>query len=714
MMKRLLLIILATLLLTPILRPSSSLQAKEASSLQQPSEGEKGEEQKRGRVEADHLETLEKGRILEATGNVYITYGQVFLRADHVRYDRETEDTLAEGGVFITDGKSRLEGKRLEYNTGTGKGILYQGNGFFSPSLWVKGMEIRREDANTYWLSRATITSCPLEAEAAPDWEFRAKEATIHVNENVVAYNASFWAKGVPLLYSPLLIAPAGERQSGFLIPRTGYSGRWGFFIENAYFWAISPSQDATIGLNYRSERGFEEVLEYRYILSEKSKGHLDGSYAYDEVKKEPRWKVTYQHEQEFQPDLNGKLDLNLQNTRSYQRDYSLDTDVTSQRLLASEGFVAKNWTHESLMLWGNYTQDLRQPDYLIRLPELSLLSYRQLWESLPLYLHLNSSGTYFIPRGQGNVGRFDLYPRLTYPLDLNGFATFTPLAAVRETFYTQDETHRSFSREAYQLQARLDSRIFRTFPVGGERIEKLQHVIEPMVAYEYIPKVDQTDLEQNDGLDFISAQNGFTYSLTNRILAKVKEAGETHLQEFLILRLSQSYNIQPPHQTFPFPELGIAYNELREGLGLRHSGRTFSDINGHLVLNPAKIWSLAMDANYDPGENHMDTIDPSVRLQFPENTSWAVGYHDSPELKVQAIDGKIDYKFRDWLVLSYLTRYDFERDAFRENKIEVTYTSRCWSLNLGFKRRLHDATTDTYQNSFIFSFDLRTISGVR
>ena len=185
-------------------------------------------------------------------------------------------------------------------------------------------------------------------------------------------------------------------------------------------------------------------------------------------------------------------------------------------------------------------------------------------------------------------------------------------------------------------------------------------------------------------------------------------------MREFLVLRLSQSYNIQPPHQNFPFSDLGIAYNELREGLGLRHSERTFSDINGHLVLDPAKIWSLAVDANYDPGGNHMDTLDPSARLQYPENTGWMVGYHYSPELQIQAIDGKVDYKFRDWLALSYLTRYDFDLNTFRENRIEVTYSSRCWSVNFGFIRRLHTDSTDRYQNSFIFSFDLRSISGIK
>jgi LPS-assembly protein len=709
MRNRILLFIFAIALLAPVLLPCSSLQAKEASTLQS-SKTEKGEEQ-RGRVEADRLETLEQGRILEATGNVYLTYGQVFLRADHVRYDRETEDALAEGGVFLTDGKSRLEGDRLEYNTSTGRGILYRGNGFFAPSLWVKGMEIRREDENTYSLTRATLTPCPVEEGASPDWEIRAKEATVHVNEEVVAHDASLWAKGIPLLYSPLFTSPAGERKSGFLIPESGVSTSQGFFLKNAYFWAISPSQDATFGLNYRSERGLEGLLEYRYILSEKGRGQFDGTYAYDFLQNENRWKLSYQHEQEFQPDLNGKLNVNLQKTRDYQRLYNLETNVVSQRLLTSEGYVAQTWPHETLMLWGNFTQDLAAPDYLFRLPELNFLSFRQPWERLPLYFHLNSAGTYFAPHEQYNVGRFDVYPRLTCPLNLGGFATFTPLAAFRETFYTRDERHHTFSREIYQLQARLDSRIFRTFQLGGGKIEKLRHVIEPMVAYEYIPEVNQTKLETNDVIDHVSPQNGLTYSLTNRILARVKGGEEGRVQELLIFRLSQSYNIHRPHDRFPYSQLGVAYNELRGGLGLWNSHRRFSDINGHLVLSPARSWSLAVDANYDPGKNHMDTIDPYLRFQFPQNASAAVGYHYAPELKIQSLEGKFGIKYRELVSLTYFTSYDFNQDAFRENNVQIAYFGPCWSISLGFIRRLRN---DQYQNSIQFNFDLRSISGIK
>jgi len=678
------------------------------SELSQPFPSGEGEERGRGRMDADRLEFLERGQVLEATGNVNISYEQIWIRADHVRYDRQSGEVLAEGGVFITDGKSRLEGARLEYNTESGQGTLYQGNGFFSPFLWVTGMEIRREDEETYHLSGATLTPCPTEGEAHPDWELRAQRATVHLNEKTVARGASLWAKGIPLLYSPFLTAPAGERQSGFLIPFVGYGSKEGYIFKTSYFWAINPSQDATFSLNYRTKRGLEEGVEYRYILSKNTKGHFDGLYTYDQVDHENRWKIAYRHQQEIASNLNGKLNLNLQNTNDYQRIYDQDIEVRSQRLLPAEGYICQNWNHESLMFWGNYTKDLRIHDHLYRLPELSLLSFRQPWGGIPLHLHLNSSGDYFESYQGQDLGRFDLYPRLTLPLSLGGFATLTPLAAFRETFYTRvPGEHRSFSREIYQLQARLDSRLARTFSVEGKKIEGIRHTIEPMVAYEYIPEVDQTDLPLYDYADFISPQNGITYSLTNRLWAKFKSAEGSRLQEMLILRLSQSYNIHGPHQQAPDSLLGIAYNEMRDSLRLRFSERRFSDINAYLGVKPARSLDLALEANYDPKGNHFDTIDPSLRWEFSPYLNIRAGYHYAPELKIHAIDGKLGLKWKDKASLSYYTSYNFAQSSFVENKVELTYYGRCWSTTLGYIKRPDEQV-------FQFSFDLRSISGIK
>lgn len=666
------------------------------------------EEEVKGRIEGDRLEFLEKGQVIEATGNVQISYGQFWMRADRVRFDRETKEVLAEGKVFFTDGKSRLEGEKLEYNTDSGRGILYQGNGFLSPSLWITGMEIRREDESTYHLTDTSLTSCPPEEEGPSEWEVRAGRATVRLNANAVCHDATFRIKGVPILYSPLLIGPASERQSGFLIPQPGYSDRDGFLLKTAYFWAINPSQDATFSLNYRTERGLEEGLEYRYILSEKARGYFSGNYTYDELDHTNNWKVQHRHQQEIRPNLEGKLNLNLQNTSDYQRIYSTDTAIRSQRLLASEGYVAQNWSNESVLLRGNYTKDLSQHDHLYRLPELDVLSFRQPWDTLPLYFHLNSSATYFEGWSQRDVGRFDLYPRLTLPLDLGGLASLTPMVALRETFYTrEEEAHHSSSRELYHLQARLESRLARDFKLGGERIERLRHTIEPMVAYEYIPEVEQGDLVQYDALDFISPQNGLTYSLTNRLWAWVGGAEGKTLREVLALRLSQSYNIHGPRQEYPYPELGIAYNDLRTSLGLRYSDRRFSDVNGQLKLSPWKSMSLVLDANYDPEGHHIDTLDPYLQVQFSKYLNVIAGYHYAPELDIHAYHGLFSLKIRDFATLSYYSRYDFARETFLEHKIDLTYFGRCWSVTLAY-------VNNPDQEDFRFSFDLKSISGVK
>ncbi|MDH7500494.1 MAG: LPS assembly protein LptD, partial [candidate division NC10 bacterium] len=554
-----------------------------------------------------------------------------------------------------------------------------------------------------------TITPCPSEEGSSPDWQFRAREATIHLNESALAKGASFWVKRVPLLYSPLLAAPAGERKSGFLIPQPGYGTKEGFVLKTSYFWAISPSQDATFQLNIRTQRGLEEGIEYRYLLSQKTRGYFHGTYTYDQYDETNRWKITFRHQQDFTPQLAGRLSLNLQNTSNYQRIYSQETEVRSQRLLPSEGYVAQQWNSESLLLWGNYTKDLRQHDHLYRLPELDLLSCRQLWQGIPLTFRLQSSAAYFEGLWSRDLGRLDLYPRLTLPISLGGFATLTPLAAFRETFYTRGtEGHDSFSREIYQLQARLDSHLSRTFTMAGEGVQGIQHVIEPMVAYEYIPEEDQRQLNRYDYLDFISPQNGLTYSLTNRLWLRRKDEQGIRFREILTLRLSQSYNLHGPHQEYPNPELGIAYNETRDALGLRYSQRRFSDINGHLTLNPFPFLNLAVDANFDPGGNHLDTLDPYLRLRFPKNNvELTAGYHYAPELDIQALHGKFDIRILERLDVSYYSRYNFENDTFLENKILLTFFGRCWSVSFGYIRRPN-------QHAFRFSFDLATVSGVK
>src|SRR5437764_404412 len=78
-------------------------------------------------------------------------------------------------------------------------------------------------------------------------WSFHLGEATADLEDFVYGWNASFWAKSVPIIpYFPAFAAAIRrERQTGFLPPQLGTSTKKGFFAEIPFFWAISDSQDA-------------------------------------------------------------------------------------------------------------------------------------------------------------------------------------------------------------------------------------------------------------------------------------------------------------------------------------------------------------------------------------------------------------------------------------------------------------------------------------
>ena len=90
-------------------------------------------------------------------------------------------------------------------------------------------------------------------------------------------------AGGIPVLYTPYLVFPAKKkRQTGFLAPQMGVSSRWGYFINQPFFWAISDSTDATFYANYMTKRGNKMGAEFRYALSETTKGAWMADYLKD------------------------------------------------------------------------------------------------------------------------------------------------------------------------------------------------------------------------------------------------------------------------------------------------------------------------------------------------------------------------------------------------------------------------------------------------
>jgi LPS-assembly protein len=679
-------------------------------------------------IEADELERRERDKLLIARGDVRIHMEDRVLYADEIELDQVQEVVRARGRVQLIEGTKRLEGDRFEYHYRKNTGVMYQARGTIPPATAFQGVEIHKEGERRYRLVEGRFTTCRI-CQPEPggvDWEVRAKEAVLEQDEYLEAKRASFWVRGIPSLFSPYLIYPIGERRTGFLLPRIGYSNRSGFTYKQPFFWAISESQDLTVTGVYRTERGFEGEANYRYILGPEAVGSIDVRVIQDRLRTtqdEIRTTVTARHDQQFNPELSLKADVNYVSDRVIQREFAeTPSELRTANLASSRVFMTQLWQNYGLQLLVEDTKALTETSdsRLRRLPELSFSAFPQRLFGSPVLFEMDASGTYLERKEVPDGGRADLFPRLSAPWRLFPWMTMTPSVGVRETAYTKrgDGGEGGVTRELFEARNSLEARFYRSFQVGGERVDRLVHLVEPRVGYWYINPIDQQELPQFDRVDFVSPQNRVTYSLTNRLLAKIKETdGSIRTHEVGSLSLSQSLNLNPRERTFSdlflsalTPErIDQAVREetttpiLRNGVSTGFSQaqeRRLSNLVAAVRASPFRYLAFQGVAAINTESDRVDGIEAGVRFTYPEY-GWVEMAHSFirggetagllgpfQDRETSGVVGRLLVTPIKNVAINYLGRYDSLRDVNLENNVVVTYSTCCWLMGIQYVNR--------------------------
>ncbi|MDP3295979.1 MAG: putative LPS assembly protein LptD, partial [Thermodesulfovibrionia bacterium] len=225
-------------------------------------------------ISADHLEYLRETNTYISKGSVKIIYKDATLNADEIRLNNSTLDAIATGNVIYEDTETIIKSDRVELNLETKLGKIYHSYIFYKKENYhLRGGELKKIGEKSYILDKATVTTCDADP---PEWHISGKDIKATKHENIKVRNATFYIKGVPVLYSPYFYAPLiKERQTGFLIPSLGYSNTKGLIFNQGFFWAIRDNMDATFYVDYYSEKGVGKGLDYRYIVTPKTNGEL-------------------------------------------------------------------------------------------------------------------------------------------------------------------------------------------------------------------------------------------------------------------------------------------------------------------------------------------------------------------------------------------------------------------------------------------------------
>src|SRR5215204_3826080 len=188
--------------------------------------------------------------------NVQVDCNDIQLFADEAEIFADADLVRASGNVIFVSGTSRISADRMEFNTRTKTGTFFVASG-------IANLENRGIERSLFGTQE-------------PDAYFWGDT----LEKRAVLTNMILKVKDVPVFYLPAMYYPINkeDRATGFLIPIYGKSDIKGQTLNNAFFWAINRSQDATLFHSYYSKTGQSFGGEYRYIQSAASSGNLQTS----------------------------------------------------------------------------------------------------------------------------------------------------------------------------------------------------------------------------------------------------------------------------------------------------------------------------------------------------------------------------------------------------------------------------------------------------
>jgi LPS-assembly protein len=633
------------------------------------------------KLEANQLDFDEQQGIYRAVGAVYLESGLLNLRADKIEYSVRSGQADAEGGVVLNTPEGSMRGEQISINLQSGLGQVAQGKLFLKQSnFYLTGDRIERVDATTYRIQKGTFTVCDA---SDPDWKFGARDLTIDINGYAKGKNGVFYLGDLPVFYTPSLFYPVKrERQSGFLTPQVGYSEKRGAEIGLAWYWAIARNQDLTYYLDYLSELGLGQGVEYRYVFADENVGEAFVYQISGLKNATDRYAIRWLHSGNLAPRVRLATNVEYVSSRDYFEDFGRVADDYTKQKAESVVMLSRHWDSVNLSGQLKYVQDLEQENdaTLQRLPEIHIDLLRQQNNLTGLHYGLDSSATHFW-RETGDRGeRIAVRPYLAAVFQPGQILEIEPEVGYTYRAYLLDNAESSQDGAGIaDFSARISTRLSRVYQPGWRGIEKIRHSIEPDIKYLFVPDEPQDDLPLFDGLDRIEHANLLSYGITNRFTVRyVSETGTPQYHEYLNARLSQEFDIE---------------ESRRDPLDPTDSRRPFSSLRLELIARPNDSSFLDIDARYDPNRD--------VREFTMFNATGGVRDEDGNALKLDYrytrnsnhyLSGEIELGWLDPVYLRYLQRYDFRDQANLEQVVDLEYRAQCWSLSLVYRDRLEDS----------------------
>lgn len=344
-------------------------------------------------IQADSGERNLDNQTIELNGNIQIVFKGQHLKADTVTVFQKKKELEAKGHVLLTSSQATVGGDRMLLNYETNTGTIY--GGFVQAGqVLFEGSLIEKQDDETYLTFDSQYTSC---TTCPPAWSFYGRSIDARLGGYAFIKNSILRFGSWPVFWLPYLIVPLkNDRQTGLLTPSFEFSDRGGFSFSQPFFWAISPSQDATITLQNYTIRGLKGRLNHRYLLSQNSGGEMDTGFIRDtyfgqsqrfktyaqQQTRTDRWFLRYRQLWTLPQNWIFRSEVNEASDLQYPMDFPFETMNNGEPAMENRFSISHNEEHHHFSLDTSFYRNLlhsnpiiKDNDSVHRLPEINFVS---------------------------------------------------------------------------------------------------------------------------------------------------------------------------------------------------------------------------------------------------------------------------------------------------------------------------------------------------
>jgi LPS-assembly protein len=590
--------------------------------------------------------------------NILIQHEDATLMADHVSWNEQNGQVIADGHVRIERASQIWVGDHIVYNFKT---HLVESGTFRTgrAPIFVQGQEIRANLTNNTYVLRGVYATT--DNVNKPAYYVQAGRMIIVPGKYIEAWNAVLYVKGVPLFYYPYFhhgLGP-GANNLNFM---PGDDSLYGPFLLTTYNWRLNDALDGRLHLDYRVDRGFAGGPDINLHLGQWGNSQLKYYYLYDI---DPNQSVNTNAFQNIGsiPKNRERLYYAWQATPYTNVNAKALVNYQSDQLVLHDFFQSEysenpqpNTFIEANPYWNNWSLDaLTTPrindffDQVERLPELQLTGYRQEIFDTPVYYESQSSIGYYEKFFAGTntlfgitnntpspfgAGRADTFQQLLLPETFFGWLNFTPRVGERVTWYSPEQgpagTNSQTTRFVFNTGADVSFKASQLWPDATNSIldiDGLRHIVVPSVSYVYVPQPNDTpnNLPQFDtqlpsllilpvqypdynDIDSVDSQNVLRFGLRNTLQTK----RDGHLDNLLDWNLMLDWNLTPNSQTnaiFTQPQ------------------KTFDDLYSDLIFKPRPWIALESQLRYGINDNHLNMSFHQITFTPSDRWSWGLGH---------------------------------------------------------------------------------------